>query len=247
MGADQLLHSTMLNQRCLQLPGPKRAAVSLPQAASTSQLSIKQSQQPSRQHAKRLRGQFCGPINSLDRESIDLDEAAALQLADYDIQREKNRRFRRTVFTHDRWSAHRSTDRYLRHLRSLLQSRTFIALSRPLAVLAANAITVGKLTPLHLMCSAWSKCCLQQSGQQAHSIMPAAAFMLSCCIFAVNRSIFPLLDMWGYARAKCRVIRRSYDAFAWMQCSGSNSKLACNCSSAAHPLGYARPQQYYEI
>lgn len=84
----------------------------------------------------------------MDRESVDLDEIAAIQLPEYDVRREKDRRFRRTVFNHDRWSAHRSTDRYARHLLGLFRSRTFVSLMRPLTLLTSFAFTVGKLACL---------------------------------------------------------------------------------------------------
>lgn len=52
-----------------------------------------------------------------------------------DRGKEFERQFRRTVFTPKRWRAHRSTNRYLRHVAGIFKSRTFRGLAPPLALI----------------------------------------------------------------------------------------------------------------
>eukprot|EP00884_Botryococcus_braunii_P014354 jgi/Botrbrau1/2291/Bobra.101_2s0114.1 len=56
--------------------------------------------------------------------------------------KEKAREFRRTVFTHDDWVAHRSTWRYFRHIKGLFASRIVRALVPPLLVVGLFAIFI---------------------------------------------------------------------------------------------------------
>eukprot|EP00775_Hariotina_reticulata_P001603 gene1603-1943_t len=57
--------------------------------------------------------------------------------------KEQERQFRRAVFSFDRWAAHRSTSRYIRHFRGIFSSRTFQGLLQPMAFFSSIAALAG--------------------------------------------------------------------------------------------------------
>ncbi|GBF96253.1 hypothetical protein Rsub_08798 [Raphidocelis subcapitata] len=69
-----------------------------------------------------------------------------LGLVAADLSTEQERKLRRAVFGFDRWAAHRSTSRYLRHLKGIVSSRTMRALLPPLAFFGAVAVAAGWYT-----------------------------------------------------------------------------------------------------
>eukprot|EP00878_Enallax_costatus_P034618 GHUV01038397.1.p1 GENE.GHUV01038397.1~~GHUV01038397.1.p1 ORF type:complete len:262 (+),score=45.15 GHUV01038397.1:103-888(+) len=61
---------------------------------------------------------------------------------DRDEGKEQARRYRRTTFDLDQWAAHRSTNRYLRHVRGVLSSRIARGLSGPLTYVGVISLGV---------------------------------------------------------------------------------------------------------
>ncbi|KAL4421772.1 hypothetical protein ABPG77_009755 [Micractinium sp. CCAP 211/92] len=110
------------------------------------------------------RAKLPAPLASEDEDApegafLSTSDDAAGEPLDRDHFKEGSRRHFRTVFDHDRWAAHRSTRRYVRHALGMFKSRMVRGLAAPLLYICGLSIVI---------------CAGHQAAEAG--LLPAAAF-----------------------------------------------------------------------
>lgn len=132
--------------------------------------------------------------------------------------------FRRTVFEHEDWTRHRSSDRHSRHMLSVLSSRVIRSLGPPVlrltfiasVVAAVNEAVLADLLPL------WVPL-LHVSSIPFQLTAPALALLL---VFRTNASYGRFDEArkaWGSNVNRSRDISRQ--ALSWIRNSADSGKL----------------------
>ncbi|KAF8061059.1 CYP97C1 [Scenedesmus sp. PABB004] len=123
------------------------------------------------------------------------------ELSPEDAAKEEERQFRRAVFSFDRWVAHRSTSRYMRHFRGIFSSRTFGGLIRPMAAFSSVAVVAGSY-------NTWAVPAGAPLINVSDSSLSITAFALSLLLVFRTDSSYSrweeALRAWNQARARGR-------------------------------------------
>ncbi|KAK9838098.1 hypothetical protein WJX81_001298 [Elliptochloris bilobata] len=125
-----------------------------------------------------------------------LGEAVAVR----DAFKEESRKYRRTVFDFGDWARHRSTTRYLRHIKDLMQSRIVRGLAQPLLVVVGVATVTAVYETLREE-DIWFLGQLPSLCVKADQAFNLTSFALSLLlVFRTNTSYSRWMDarkVWG--------------------------------------------------
>lgn len=133
---------------------------------------------------------------------------------DRDDFKEESRRLMRVTFDFDRWAAHRSTNRYQRHVISMLSSRLVVSLAQPLLFIAGVSTAVAGF---HTLCDLHYIEPIPQFSLDSTEPFSLTSFALALLlVFRTNTSYSRWLDArkaWGSLINRSRDITRQYLIF----------------------------------
>jgi hypothetical protein len=97
-----------------------------------------------------------------------------------DAFKEDERKFRRAVFSFERWAAHRSTWRYLRHFRGIFSSRTLLGLLPAVAFFTGMAAIAGVWCAEHAVLALSVMAAIVAGARMGLSVSNTTAQSLDC-------------------------------------------------------------------
>ncbi|KAI8475060.1 MAG: Bestrophin, RFP-TM, chloride channel-domain-containing protein [Monoraphidium minutum] len=129
-----------------------------------------------------------------------------VRLSAADLAAEDERQYRRAVFGFERWAAHRSTSRYMRHLKGIFLSRTLKALVAPLSYFFAVSVAAGLYSQVAAPMYGLPKVFISDSSLEITS------FALSLLLVFRTDSSYArweqALQAWEKVRGECKDLAR---------------------------------------